>query len=259
MPEVEPVYSRKFQVDAFETDASSCATPETLCNYMQEIAGQHARQMGVDIKELNRSNQTWVLHRLHVRFDQLPYWQQKVALDTWPAKVDNLRAYRAFVGRNADDHTPILGALSYWMILDVENRRPVPIPDELKNRHLSDRKLPVVIQKGRLNIKLDEAQAHSNEFRVRRTDIDMNKHVNNVAYINWALESLPEDYHHQKVWRPAELDIQYIAETFQRETVVSIAAPLANQQENGEIRWGHEIKNSSNGKLLAVAKSRWVK
>ena len=30
-------------------------------------------------------------------------------------------------------------------------------------------------------------------FKVRYTDIDSNNHVNNTKYIDWAIETLPED------------------------------------------------------------------
>ena len=253
----ETVYSRTFQVDAYETDASSRATPETLCNYMQEIAGQHAQQMGVDIKALNQNNQTWVLYRMHVKFHELPYWQTPVHIETWPSDADTMRAYRSFEAKNADSDTPIAGALSYWMILDMETRRPVQMPEELQNRHFANRTWPVAPQYDRLKFMLSEESAYKAVFRVRRSDIDMNRHVNNVAYINWALEAMPREYHHQHSWKPVELDIQYHAETFQDEAVVSKAAPLTNAED--EIEWGHEIRKQDSGKVLSMAKSRWVK
>jgi acyl-ACP thioesterase len=45
------------------------------------------------------------------------------------------------------------------------------------------------------------------EFRVRRSDLDLNYHVNNVHYIEWLGEAVPE-----VLWRDAdvsELDVEY--------------------------------------------------
>ena len=37
-----------------------------------------------------------------------------------------------------------------------------------------------------------EAPEREVRFKVRRSDLDMNRHVNNAVYVGWALESVPE-------------------------------------------------------------------
>ena len=42
---------------------------------------------------------------------------------------------------------------------------------------------------------------YEESFKVRYTDIDSNNHVNNTKYIDWAIETLPEDIVNNYVFR----------------------------------------------------------
>ena len=47
-------------------------------------------------------------------------------------------------------------------------------------------------------------------MQVRRSDMDMNQHVNNVTYLKWATEDLPSDLYSSHVL--TGVDIEYRAE-----------------------------------------------
>ena len=44
-------------------------------------------------------------------------------------------------------------------------------------------------------------------FRVRQSDLDMNRHVNNAVYVGWALEAAPEDVAQSR--RPVDIEVGY--------------------------------------------------
>ena len=61
------------------------------------------------------------------------------------------------------------------------------------------------------------SDAHVAAFQVRRRDVDMNGHVNNVVYTEWLLEGVPES-----AWAELELkeiEIEFRAEATFGETV----------------------------------------
>lgn len=55
--------------------------------------------------------------------------------------------------------------------------------------------LPEHVFKSRLPQPQTENETHfmTGPIRPLRTSVDMNKHVNNVIYLSWALEALPDD------------------------------------------------------------------
>ena len=157
-----------------------------LCDLLQEVAGTNALQLNFDISRLKSQNLTWVLHRLHLQMERSPEWRDEIAIKTWPSGGNGLRAYRDFLVFDADGKE--LGrSLSYWLMIDLESKRPVRIPQKIlaTTPESEDHVLPV--SSSRLNISGEISVKKT--FNVRRSDLDLNHHVNNVTYIDWALET----------------------------------------------------------------------
>jgi medium-chain acyl-[acyl-carrier-protein] hydrolase len=96
-------------------------------------------------------------------------------------------------------------ASSAWLLLDINRMRPVTVNAHLPLKQVLNR--PRMVAEPFPPLESIENPDFSTEFRVRRADIDMNDHVNNVHYVEWLAESLPE-----AVWRNAdvsELDVEY--------------------------------------------------
>ncbi len=192
-----------FQIRASETDTSGQGSLPALCDLLQEVAGNHARKLNFDITDLFKKNLTWVLHRLHIRMHHYPEWRQAIEIETWPSKGDALRAYRDFKIRNSDQD--VIGVcLSYWMMINLKNRRPVRMPEEVLELGLRDDPHTLEVQSGKVH-NIIEFSNHQT-FRVRKSDLDMNRHVNNVAYIRWISDCLPAEELIE------EMDIQFLME-----------------------------------------------
>ena len=100
--------------------------------------------------------------------------------------------------------------------------------------------------------KLSE-QMHKNNFKVRYGDIDSNMHVNNVRYVEWAVESLPLDivlnYELKELSVIFEKECRYGAEI--------LASCEVKENEDGLIIL-HKIEDNE-GKELTVLTSKWTK
>ncbi|MEJ2544536.1 MAG: thioesterase, partial [Calditrichaceae bacterium] len=205
-----------FRIRAYEVGPDGRVTLQSIFNYLQETAGNHSYELGVSVDKLFKQNLTWVLSRVHLRVSKYPFWKQGITVETWPADKDSYYAIRDF--RILDETGFEIGqATSSWMMLDLIKRKPVLIPDyidEMKNkdqnRALDDRfeKLP----------KLERVDSEK-LFNVRLSDLDLNQHVNSVNYIEWALESVPEDI--MKEFILSGVEVTYRAESKYGDRVVS--------------------------------------
>ena len=83
------------------------------------------------------------------------------------------------------------------------------------------------------------------EFRVRRSDLDRVGHANNVRFVEWALEALPDGA------GLTEIDILYRSEAVVGDRVRSEAGPLV-----GGAR-AHRLSRESDGRFLALARTVW--
>lgn len=197
------VWQEDFKVRSYEMDREARASFQAISNYLMEAAANHAYQLKLSVAHLKERYLTWVLSRLHIRIDQYPLWQEKIWIETWPSKLEELYALRDF--RIINNKDKVIGvATSSWMLIDIRTRRPIRMPDfmdgyanEEKGRALIDPfdKLPALQ-------KID----YEKQFNVRLSDLDINQHVNFINYIEWAIETVPEN-----VWKAYQLGYMQIS------------------------------------------------
>ena len=242
-------WSEEFKIRAYEVDPAGRITIQSIFNYMQEAAGNHAAELGVSFDQLLKQNLAWVLSRVHLRIDKYPFWKQTITIETWPADKDAYYAIRDF--RILDENSNEIGqATTSWMMLDIIKRKPVLMPEyieELKNtelgRALSDRfeKLP----------KLERVDSQKS-FNVRLSDLDLNQHVNSVNYIEWALESVPAEV--QKNYILTDVEVTYRAESNYGDRIQARCQVETNTDGCKII---HRLQREADEKELARLVSTW--
>ncbi len=172
---------------------------------MMETAGRHAEILGVGVRDLHAKNLTWVLARLHVQVEALPEAGAQVRIVTWPAGRHRLFAVRDFQLQDAGGDE-LMRATSAWALMNLETRRPARL----------DPHLPVFSRHPGRMIVDDFSPLPSPHPGSARTwnraepgDIDINDHVNNTVYLDWALRSAPGT---AGSLAPSSLEASFLAE-----------------------------------------------
>lgn len=167
-----------------------------------------------------------MLTRLRIGFRRFAAWGEELTIRTWPSGFEGrLIALRDFQFRDAKGELLAEG-ISEWVNVDLATRRLVRMPPELGE--LAPAGTPragaeIAIPSTK-RLPFPEPVKWCATLGVRRSDLDFNNHVNNVHYLEWALECLPAEWLAAK--RLAALDISFKAEALHGETVRSEAAPL---------------------------------
>lgn len=125
-------------------------------------------------------------------------------------------------------------------MLNTKSRRPVRIPDEIIG--LAPKAAPHVMEAQRERLAKLSKVHESKKFGVRRSDLDINHHVNNIRYIEWALEPLPAE---QCIYG---IDIEFHAECLYGEEVISEYYPADGGNK-------HQIRRAGDNKILALAQT----
>jgi acyl-ACP thioesterase len=244
-------WTERFRVRAYEAGPDGRVTIQTVCNYLQEIAGNHAERLGVATDQLIDQGMAWVLGRLRVRVDRYPDWREEVEIETWPSAADRMTAQRDFLLR--DDAGRQIGvATTTWLIIDVQRRRPVRMPEFVDALPRPD--YHPALEHRPPPPEAPAEIAGSIPFTVRISDLDMNRHVNNVRFIEWALEAVPQDIRGDCTLR--QIDVQFRAESVYGDEVLSTCGPLAT--EAGEVRLAHRVSRIGDDRELALLTSAWA-
>ncbi len=239
------IHQEKFTVRAYEMDVQGVASVPAICNYLQEVAGNHATELGVAVDHLFKKNMTWVLSRLHIHVFRFPFWREEIKIETWPSGRQNKFATRDFLIFD-QKHNILVKATSSWMIIDLKTQKPIVMPEFMDEIRLPDRQR--AIDDSFPKMTLPKNPNLERKFDVRLGDLDINQHVNNVKYIEWALESVPLDIWKAKIL--ASLEIIFRAETKYGQRIII-------QTEQNEDIFLHRVTSEDNQRDLAVLKSTW--
>jgi acyl-ACP thioesterase len=234
-------HSETFIVRASEVGAGGQITLPALCSLFQEVAGNHALKLNFDITQLHEKDMTWVLHRMDIKMDRYPNWREKITVETWPAAGDALRAYRNY--RIMDEDENQIGAcLSYWMMLNLKTRKPTRIPQEVLDLSLTDMEHVMPVKDDRM--KPFEETDIKKKFAVRKSDLDMNDHVNNTRFVDWLMET----YDEEKAYLVKNIDILFLHESRAGDIITS------QRKDEKKQTFRHQLKNQD-GDILVLAKT----
>lgn len=210
MSENNKIGTYRFVAEPFHVDFNGRLTMGVLGNHLLNCAGFHASDRGFGIATLNEDNYTWVLSRLAIELDEMPYQYEEFSVQTW---VENV--YRLFTDRNFavinKDGKKIGYARSVWAMINLNTRKPA----DLLTLHggsivdyVCDEPCPIE-KPSRIKVTTKEPVA---TITAKYSDIDINGHVNSIRYIEHILDLFPIELYKTKHIRRFEM--AYVAESY---------------------------------------------
>lgn len=216
---------------------------------MQEVSGNHAGSFGLAAEDVSAAERMWVLSQLSLHMQNYPRWHETITIETWPVdKGSNIRGYRDFVFKNEDGQTIGL-ASTMWLLLNKHSKRPSKIPAWLSE--FASASHDGVIPEPPTAAEYATEPGATQTFTIRASDIDWNMHVNNVCYLEWALEGVPAAF--RIAHQVAALNIVFLAEGKYGSSV----SVECFQPDDSQRHYLHRITEQSTGKVLGLLRTRW--
>ncbi|MCL7762776.1 thioesterase [Polaribacter sp. Z014] len=241
-------FDRQFELRYFEMNKLGSATPTIMLALLEETAADHTHSIGYNLFDLLDENIGWILVSGKLQMDRYPSYKEKITIRTWLSSYSSIKGYRENI--IFDEHHNIIGrAKGLWVFFDIEKRRPIPIFNEIKEKWSYFNKEAIYTDIKKKIEPLDFAD-YTNHFRVNRYDTDMNKHVNNIRYLQWVIESIPEDITDNYFLH--EIDGRFITEAQYGDTVLSLTKELETKNS-----FAHTIKIEGSNRVCASAKTIW--
>lgn len=245
-------FSKEFEIHYYEINRYQEATSVSILNFLEETAISHSQSVGLGINNLKSRNLGWILNRWHLNVARYPLYGEKIIIKTWPSGFERFHATREFIIEDSEGRTIGL-ASSLWFLLNIEKRRPTRIHDDIGNAYGVD---PTrAIENPFDDLSSVETTECEKRYTVRRSDIDTNNHVNNVRYIDWILEALPESVSNDFALR--SLDVRYKKETSYGSTISSTC--ICDNDSGLSKNYVHSILDKDTGAELALARTAWIK
>jgi len=244
------IANKEYLVHYYEIDYQKRCLITSLLNYFQDLAFLQSDLQGAGIDYLAENKLAWVLYRWDVKIDKYPKYREKVKISTHVYSCIKFYAYRKFEVADESGDT-IASADTVWLLVNTDNKRPVKIHDNMCKAFGVSINEKTTLEFENLK-EMSEAKIEK-EYKVRYSDIDTNRHVNNAKYVDWAIETVPlnitEDY------CLIRLKVIYKKEATYGKTVKVF---IQTFPKDNSITCLHRIVDNE-GKDLCLLEATWVK
>lgn len=216
-------YKYNYTVQYQEVDDTRRLRLYTMENYLLNIAGRVADELGFGIQALMPLNCTWIITHLNLEMLYLPIHGEEMIIETWieqNAHMLSVRDFRIYVKESDSDNEPrLIGcAKTVWAVLEQDKREIVNLFDhpmfegsvdgEVLKLTRAQRLLPIDIDKAKEDAEtiLVDTKKHIIQY----ADMDYNCHCNSCKYLEWMLNARRM----QDNANAFRLDINYVKELY---------------------------------------------
>lgn len=198
------------EVTFYECDINGTMTLPMLLNSVIKTSEAQSEQLQVSTDQLQKLGITWVITQHEMNIHRLPKVGQLIKITTQGTSYNKYFCYREFWVQDKETGEQLAHIFSTFVLMDLTTRKMISVPDDLLVAFESEKIKR--IHKGPHFHQPTDGAFHQ-PYRVRFSDIDSNKHVNNAKYLDWMVDCLDYDkltqYLPQKVWIKFEKEISY--------------------------------------------------
>ena len=209
------VFEMEYRVDSRDIDMFQQCRPSAVLGFLQEAATRASLALHISGPEaLEKYNALWMVTRNWVELKKPIRWNDRLPIRTWHRGAGGASSYRDFdILRDGE----LIGqGVSLWVLVDATEHKLMKMKGLAEFQGTDG---------GELNksIKLHRApmpeQFDGRSLReMRYSDTDINGHINNIHYADFACDAIHlERYGKGKFVRAFQLD--YITECMAGETV----------------------------------------
>ncbi len=202
-------YEHTLCIDSRDVDGRGFCKASAVLGHLQEAATQAAEVGGFTRQRMLECYRAfWMLTRIWYRLNRPLKWEEELTIRTWHRGNEHgaalYRDFDLYVGEE-----PVGEAVSAWVLADLDSRRLLRLSQVEEMNHTDGGALCKELKLKKL--RCPEAVQTVERRPMRYSDTDINGHVNNTRYADFAcdaveLERLPENRF------LSQLQIGYLAE-----------------------------------------------
>jgi len=241
-------FEQEYRIHYYEIDYKKRALITSLMNYLDDAATCQSEKLGVGVDFLRERHLAWMLYKWDITIHKYPVFGESVKVRTAPHSFNKFYAFRWFeiLSQNGEK---LVSAKSQWLFVNTAKKRPIKIPKKMYEVYGVGPDDSLKLEAITPPSSIDAEKL----FQVRYSDIDTNRHVNNVRYAAWAIETVPLDI-------VLDCTLSNLKVTYKKETTYgkTIKARTQILKQGDNTTCLHSIVDEDDNELCLL-ESRWVK
>lgn len=185
------IYEYKTRIQFCDIDEKNRLSAKGLIRILGEVAGIHSETVGYGLNDVPKTHLTWMVLNWKIEFLLRPSWNSELTVKTWARAFSKISSNRDFNVYDNNNNL-VAKATSKWVLIDAEKHTPVRITEEIC-KAFGQNDLSVFSTE--VNDKEQEPQNSDfvYDYQIKNRDIDVNHHVNNLYYLDFAYDALPNE------------------------------------------------------------------
>lgn len=214
------MFSFNTKVSYSRVDRNGEVPLHEIMNYLQDCTNFHSETLGAGVEYMESEGKAWIIVAYKIVINRPIVLGQDITIGTAPTDFKGMFASRQFFIKDAEGDY-LVQADSLWVLIDLVKRRPTRITEKDASMYQVEKGFEGI--RASRKIKFTGEKHKFPEFKVKKTYIDNNGHMNNADYLRAAEEFLPEHF------LCHELDITYSKEALEGQIIV----PYLYEEEDG--------------------------
>lgn len=245
------IFLKKYKINIFNVDSEHRCKFSSLVDFLWDVVISQSDYLGETKEGFVHNKYIWVLLKYDITIYEYPKFRDTITVDTKVLGSKKFYGYRQNTIK--DSEGKVIGEiLSTAILIDFEKRRPVRISSSQSEVYGLNGELKVVPTLD--DIPKIQKENYIKDYLVRYSDIDSNGHVNNVKYMEMAMDTLPRSILNE--YKLFNIKVLFKKETTDGDTLHISSEVIDN--ENNDITTIHNI-TSNNGNLLTKLQFIWNK
>lgn len=184
-------YECKVKIQFSDIDENNMLSTKGLIRILGEIAGVHSDAVGLGLNDIPKTHLTWMVLNWKVKLFSRPSWNSELTIKTWASTFSKAFSLRDFSVYDKDNNKVAI-ATSKWILVDSEKYSITRISPEIINAFGE-------VQESVFDVGVNDKEKEPEnskfiyDYQIKRRDIDTNHHVNNLYYVDFAYDALPEE------------------------------------------------------------------
>lgn len=184
------MYSFDGRIRYSETNNNLKLSYYGLMNYFQDASIFNSDDLGIGVKYLAPRKRGWIVAQYVLKVFKLPELDDYITISTNPYQLKGMMGMRYFEMSSPDGEI-YAAADTTWMLMDLEEMKPIRIPEE-QMKYVAEPKKDIAFAPSKVRVR--ENLTKVDEMFVSSMFIDTNSHMNNAYYMQLAQMNLPDDF-----------------------------------------------------------------
>ena len=203
------IVEHEYDIKLSEIGKTNKITNKAILACLEDIGAIHSNIAKLGILDIPKTHLTWVLLEWKLKIIRRPNYTEKMRIRTWSRDSVKFYAYRDF--EIYDEKQNLIGiATSKWVLVNTETAKLVKVDEKILKKYEPELEKSVFGDETIEKLKEPEQYIIETEYKVKKSDIDVNHHMHNLNYIELAVEVLPEDIFQKE-------EFNYVRITYKKE------------------------------------------